>query len=101
MTGSLGDPRSMVAGDFMGPPRLRQATRLRNVVSIVRVSQLEQLAGWTDFLRRPRALRLELPDMGSDERESWQSKINRHLSACGCEEGAVTLLIAAAIHAQY
>ena len=38
------------------------------------------------------ALRLDFLDAG--DRDSWEHRLNRHYRACGCETGAVTMLIA-------
>jgi hypothetical protein len=37
-----------------------------------------------------RAVRLELPGLGVDERTAWERRLTRHYAACGCKSGAVT-----------
>ncbi len=77
-------PRSMLtAGVMISPGALRVGS----------AAQLQELARWKTMLLRPRRVCLELPGLSSEERSWWQSRLNHHLAACGCKEGAAMLAI--------
>jgi len=40
----------------------------------------------------PSRIILQIPELTLEELASWQTKINTHMNACGCGEGAASLL---------
>lgn len=62
---------------------------------VTEISQLYELTEWPALLTKSTPIVLRVPEINEESALSLQSLINRHLSACGCAEGAVFLLIGA------
>ena len=64
------------------------------------ISQLEKITAWRMLTWRvlnpkPPAIKLEFADIHNEDLAQWQLLINRQLSACGCTEGAILLMVTA------
>lgn len=65
---------------------------------VLKLSSIEELRELLDGIRllQPRqySLSLEVSQLSPQQTSVWQQKLNRNFSACGCEVGAVFMLIA-------
>lgn len=64
-------------------------SRTDSPIRISSVPDLENLRSWKRYLGVPETVVLELKGVGTQKLENWEGRINRILSACGCEEGAI------------
>jgi hypothetical protein len=66
------------------------------------VSQLRALSVWHALIQPRRSpIILQLTGMSSELLRYWETRINRYLSSCGCEEGALSLLIGCGAYVVY
>jgi hypothetical protein len=85
----------MSVGQVNSRRRTRRTVVERNRAIIVNdLSQLREVATLRGMLTVSPSVVLDLPDIDKEESSRWQSLINRLLSACGCAEGAVFLIVA-------
>ena len=73
----------------------------KNMTKVYDISQLEKIADWRMLTRRPPEIKLEMTGLHKEDLVTWQGLINKQLSACGCSEGAILLMIAAFGYAVY
>jgi hypothetical protein len=62
-------------------------------------AQLQALNTWRHVLGGPTHLVLKLEGMNDKEAKHWQTLINHQLSACGCTEGAIFMIVGVAAYA--
>lgn len=61
------------------------------VEKVLSLTELEELARWTNFMSGPDQIEMQLPGLTEDENQHYQGEMNRYLAVCGCGEGKALL----------
>lgn len=70
-------------------------------VRITDASQLAELVARRGLFSPSQQVVLELRGLPGAERERWEVLLNRRLSACGCGDGAILMILSLAGYAAY
>ncbi len=60
---------------------------------VTETAQLHELARWPSVIMKSTSVAIKLPGIDDETARLMESQINQHLTACGCTEGAVFLMI--------
>jgi hypothetical protein len=65
------------------------------------MAELDELLRWNRLTTLRPPLLLELPNLSESQSSSLQFAVNRYMTACGCREGKIGILLAVMLCAAY
>ena len=85
------------AGTGTGTTTQPDSFSMQPQVKITRIDELEELVQWKRLFSLPSPVNLEFPNVSQEQSRHLQSKVDRYLTACGCHEGKIGILVASVL----